>query len=67
MVYQELITEVENLPLAEQLSLMETLARFISRRTVESHRDHIKVKLELANVQQLHQLAFQWVQDTLAP
>ena len=35
MVYQELITEIENLPLAEQLSLMETLARFISRRVVE--------------------------------
>jgi DNA-binding NarL/FixJ family response regulator len=40
---------------------------FISRRTVESHRDHIKTKLKLASVQQLHQLAFQWVRDTLAP
>ena len=40
---------------------------FISRRTVESHRDHIKTKLKLDSVQQLHQLAFQWVRDTLAP
>ncbi len=33
MTYQDLVTEIENLSLAEQLALMETLARFISRRT----------------------------------
>ncbi len=33
MIYQEIVTEIENLSLDEQLSLMETLARFISRRT----------------------------------
>ncbi len=33
MIYQEIVTEIENLPLDEQLSLMETLARLISRRT----------------------------------
>jgi dihydroneopterin aldolase len=32
MIYQEIVTEIENLSLDEQLSLMETLARFISRR-----------------------------------
>jgi dihydroneopterin aldolase len=33
MVYQEIVTEIENLPLDKQLALMETLARAISRRT----------------------------------
>lgn len=33
MIYQELVTEIEKLPLDKQLSLLETLARFISRRT----------------------------------
>ena len=32
MIYQEIVTEIENLPLDKQLSLMETLARSISRR-----------------------------------
>jgi hypothetical protein len=36
MTYQELVTEIENLPLAEQLSLMETLARLISRPPASS-------------------------------
>lgn len=35
MMYQELVTEIEKLPLDEQLSLLETLARFISRRTAK--------------------------------
>ena len=35
MTYHELVTEIERLPLAEQLSLMETLARLINRRTVK--------------------------------
>ncbi|MCB0197180.1 MAG: hypothetical protein KDJ65_34860 [Anaerolineae bacterium] len=35
MIYQDLVTEIEKLPLAEQLSLMETLARLISRRVVK--------------------------------
>jgi len=35
MTYQELVTEIEKLPLTEQLSLLETLVRFISRRTVK--------------------------------
>lgn len=35
MIYQDLVTEIENLPLPEQLSLMETLARFIGRHTVK--------------------------------
>ena len=35
MIYQELVTEIEKLPLTEQLSLLETLARLISRRTVK--------------------------------
>jgi hypothetical protein len=33
MIYQEIVTEIEKLPLDKQLSLMETLARVISRRT----------------------------------
>ena len=35
MTYQNLVTEIEKLPLTEQLLLMETLARFISRRVVK--------------------------------
>jgi hypothetical protein len=35
MIYQELVTEIEKLPLAEQLSLLETLARLISQRTMK--------------------------------
>ena len=34
MVYQELVTEIEKLPLSEKLSLLETLVRFISRQAV---------------------------------
>jgi hypothetical protein len=33
MTYQDLVTEIENLSLAEQLSLLETLAQLISRQT----------------------------------
>jgi hypothetical protein len=33
MIYQEIVAEIENLSLNEQLALMETLVRFISRRT----------------------------------
>lgn len=44
MIYQDLVTEVENLSLDEQLSLMETLARLISRRT--SKRTTSKTSLE---------------------
>ena len=36
MIYQELVTEIRELPLVEQLSLMETLSQFISRRMVKS-------------------------------
>lgn len=39
---------------------------FISQRTVESHRDHIKVKLKVDDVFKLHQMAFQWVQEEMA-
>lgn len=35
MIYQDLVAEIEKLPLAEQLSLMETLARFISHQVVK--------------------------------
>ena len=38
---------------------------FISNRTVESHRDHIKVKLDAEDVFKLHQMAFQWVQEEM--
>ncbi len=40
---------------------------FISRRTVESHRDHIKKKLNVDDVINLQHKAFQWVQNELAP
>jgi DNA-binding NarL/FixJ family response regulator len=36
---------------------------FISQRTVESHRDHIKNKLEFKDAFHLHQFAFEWVND----
>jgi DNA-binding NarL/FixJ family response regulator len=36
---------------------------FISQRTVESHRDHIKNKLEFKDAFHLHQFAFEWVSD----
>lgn len=39
---------------------------FISQRTVESHRDHIKVKLKVDDIFKLHQMAFQWVQEEMA-
>ena len=35
MIYQELVTEIRDLPLVEQLSLMETLSQFISHRIVK--------------------------------
>ena len=38
---------------------------FISKRTVESHRDHIKGKLNVPDVLRLHQLAFQWIQEKI--
>ncbi len=44
MLYQEIVTEIENLPLAEQLLLMETLARLVSRRT--SRRSASQTSLE---------------------
>ncbi len=44
MIYQDIDTEVEKLPLAEQLSLMETLSSFISRRTFK--RSEPKASLE---------------------
>ena len=40
---------------------------FISRRTVDSHRDHIKSKLKIQDVLKLHQLAFQWTHDQFVP
>ncbi|MCI0498445.1 MAG: response regulator transcription factor [Planctomycetales bacterium] len=36
---------------------------FISKRTVESHRDHIKVKLNVSDILHLHQLAYQWIHE----
>ena len=36
---------------------------FISQRTVESHRDHIKNKLEFKDAFHLHQFAFSWVNE----
>lgn len=39
---------------------------FISHRTVESHRDHIKVKLDVEDIFKLHQMAFKWVQEEMA-
>jgi hypothetical protein len=44
MIYQEIVTEIEKLPLDKQLSLLETLARVISRRT--SKLDPPKTSLE---------------------
>ena len=38
MTYQELVAEIESLPLAEQRSLIETLDRLVSRR-VDSPTD----------------------------
>jgi DNA-binding NarL/FixJ family response regulator len=38
---------------------------YISRRTVESHRDHIKNKLNIPDVLKLHQLAFRWTHNEL--
>ena len=35
MSYRELVAEIEKLPLDKQLSLMETLARSISRRAIK--------------------------------
>ena len=40
---------------------------FISQRTVESHRDHIKAKLKVDDVFKLHQLAFEWSQEDISP
>jgi hypothetical protein len=34
MTYQELVTEIENLPLEEQLSLLQKLTHLVSRRTL---------------------------------
>jgi len=36
---------------------------FISQRTVESHRDHIKNKLDFKDAFHLHQFAFGWVNE----
>ena len=40
---------------------------FISQRTVESHRDHIKVKLKVDDVFKLHQMAFEWTHEEISP
>jgi len=40
---------------------------FISQRTVESHRDHIKTKLRVDDIFKLHQMAFEWVQEDISP
>lgn len=34
----------------------------VSMRTIETHRENIKKKLKLANMVELHQKAFEWVQ-----
>ena len=39
---------------------------FISHRTVESHRDHIKTKLRVDDIFKLHQMAFAWAQEELS-
>lgn len=39
---------------------------FISQRTVESHRDHIKTKLGVDDIFKLHQMAFEWVHEELS-
>jgi len=39
---------------------------FISQRTVESHRDHIRAKLKVDDVFKLHQVAFEWVREEIA-
>lgn len=36
MVYQDLVNEIKNLSLDEQLSLMETLAKLVRRRTAQA-------------------------------
>jgi len=38
---------------------------FVSQRTVESHRDHIKKKLNIEDMISLHKMAFQLVQSEL--
>lgn len=38
---------------------------FISKRTVNSHRDHIKSKLKIQDIVKLHQVAFQWAHEEL--
>jgi len=35
----------------------------LSPKTIETHREKIKTKLDLANSQQLSHRAFQWVHD----
>jgi len=35
MIYQDLVTEIEKLPLSKQLSLMEILARRISHHVIK--------------------------------
>lgn len=35
----------------------------LSRRTVQSHRDHIKAKLGITSLIQLYQLAYRYVQE----
>jgi len=40
---------------------------FISQRTVESHRDHIRTKLRLDDIFKLHQMAFEWAQKESPP
>jgi DNA-binding NarL/FixJ family response regulator len=51
--------------LGHGLSTKEIGAKlFISQRTVESHRDHIKNKLAIEDSFHLHQLAFNWVHSS---
>jgi len=39
----------------------------ISRRTVDSHRDHIKSKLDLPDSRKLYQIAYHWANEFLKP
>ena len=39
----------------------------ISRRTVDSHRDHIKNKLDLPDSRRLYQIAYYWAMEFLKP
>lgn len=38
---------------------------YISKRTVESHRDHIRMKLNISDIIGLHKAAFQWINEKI--